>query len=126
MSREQIQKEIARLKDVLAEEKQYLLSGRVGDVAALMNIKLSAIGELDQAFGTLEAGDIPADFRMDMQDIAQLARENSVHFEAIQNGLQRAIRRLESLHADAHVGSYAQDGTRMAFTEVTGRFLKKA
>ena len=126
MTREQIREEIDRLKNVLAEERQLLLSGRAGETAALMNVKLGAIEELDRAFGTLEAGDIPSEYRTDMHEIAQLARENSVHFEAVQNGLRRAIQRLESLHANAHVGSYAQDGTRVAFTEVTGRFLKKA
>ena len=34
--------------------------------------------------------------------------------------------RLESLHASAYVGSYTQTGGQMAFTEVTGQFLKKA
>lgn len=126
MTRDQIRQEIVRLKEVLFEERQLLLSGRAGETVALMNTKLGAVEELDRAFGTLEAGEIPAQFQKDMYEIAQLARENSVHFEAVQNGLRRAIQRLESLHADAHVGSYAQDGTRVAFTGVTGRFLRKA
>ena len=61
-----------------------------------------------------------------MMDIVSMAKENAVHFEAIQNGLRRAIQRLESQHANAYVGSYTQTGGKVAFTEVTGQFLKKA
>ena len=46
--------------------------------------------------------------------------------KAIQNGLRRAIERVESQHANAYVGSYTQTGGKVAFTEVTGHFLKKA
>jgi hypothetical protein len=61
-----------------------------------------------------------------MAEIVGLAKENAIHFDAIQNGIRRAIQRLESQHANAYVGSYTQTGGKVAFTEVTGRFLKKA
>lgn len=126
MSHAQISEEITRLKDVLEQERHYLLSGQPLETATLMEAKLAAMDGLERAFGSLEPDDIPSLYRRDMAGIVQAAKENAVHFEAVQNGLQQAISRMKSLHASAYVGSYTQTGSKVAFTEVTGQFLKKA
>ena len=126
MTHAHIKEEIARLKQALADESQLLRSGQARETAALMPDKLGAMDELEKAFGSLEPDVVPAIYRSDMVEIVQLAKENAVHFEAIQNGMRRAIQRLESFHASAYVGSYTQTGGKVAFTEVTGQFLKKA
>ncbi len=126
MSQPSIQSEIDGLKETLALEQQYLLAGRARETLALAEAKLSAMDALETAFGSLEPGSAPRAFQNDMVEIVSLAKENAVHFEAIQNGLRRAIGRMESQHANAYVGSYTQTGSQVAFTEVTGQFLKKA
>jgi tRNA isopentenyl-2-thiomethyl-A-37 hydroxylase MiaE len=126
MSQTHIKEEIARLKEALLQERHLLLSGQAQETAALMPGKLGAMDELEKAFGGLDAETVPSLYRNDMIEIVQLARENSVHFEAIRHGMRRAIERLESLHSSAYVGSYTQTGGKVAFTEVTGRFVKKA
>lgn len=126
MSQTQVRQEIDRLRDVLVAERQLLIAGQPGETTTLIAEKLGAMEELEKAFGTLEPGEVPAAYRAEMVEIVQLAKENSVHFEAIRHGMRRAIQRLESLHASAYVGSYTQTGGQMAFTEVTGQFLKKA
>jgi tRNA isopentenyl-2-thiomethyl-A-37 hydroxylase MiaE len=126
MSQFSIQSEIDGLKEALALEQQYLLAGRARETIALAEAKLAAMDALETAFGSLEPGSAPHAFQNDMVEIVSLAKENAVHFEAIQNGLRRAIGRMESQHANAYVGSYTQTGSQVAFTEVTGQFLKKA
>jgi len=126
MSQANIQSEIDGLKETLALEKAYLLAGRARETLTLTEAKLSAMNSLETAFGAFEAGSVPLAYRADMAEIVTLAKENAVHFEAIQNGLRRAIERVESQHANAYVGSYTQTGGKVAFTEVTGHFLKKA
>lgn len=126
MSSAGIREEIDRLKQALEDERTLLLSGQARETASLMAVKLAAMEELEKAFGTLEPDDVPALYRDDMIGVVRLAKENAIHFEAIRNGMRRAIHRLESMHANAYVGSYTQTGGRMAFTEVTGGFLKKA
>jgi hypothetical protein len=121
-----IQQEISRLKDALIEERQLLISGQPRETIPLADIKLAAMDELQNAFGTLDPADVPVMYRQPMTEIVVLAKENAIHFEAIRNGLRSAIRRLESQHANAYVGSYTQTGGGVVFTEVTGQFQKKA
>ena len=99
MSQPSIQSEIDGLKETLALEQQYLLAGRARETLALAEAKLSAMDALETAFGSLEPGSAPRAFQNDMVEIVSLAKENAVHFEAIQNGLRRAIGRMESQHA---------------------------
>ena len=126
MSEAHIEDRLTELKNALVEERRLLLSGQARDTVGLLPAKLSAMEDLQTAFGSLEPDAVPAAYREDIAGIARLARENAVHFEAVRNGMRRAIQRLESLHASAYVGSYTQTGGKVAFTEVTGRFLKKA
>jgi len=126
MTQVSIQNEIDGLKKTLVLERQYLLAGRAQETIGLAEAKLSAMDTLETAFGTLEPDAAPRAYQKDMMEIVSMAKENAVHFEAIQNGLRRAIQRLESQHANAYVGSYTQSGAQVAFTEVTGQFLKKA
>lgn len=126
MNQVSIQNEIDGLKETLTLEQQYLLAGRARETLSLAEAKLSAMDALESAFGSLDPSVVPGAYQSDMMDIVSMAKENAVHFEAIQNGLRRAIQRLESQHANAYVGSYTQTGGKVAFTEVTGQFLKKA
>lgn len=126
MNQVSIQNEIDGLKETLTLEQQYLLAGRARETLSLAEAKLSAMDALETAFGSLDPSVVPGAYQSDMMDIVSMAKENAVHFEAIQNGLRRAIQRLESQHANAYVGSYTQTGGKVAFTEVTGQFLRKA
>ena len=126
MSHAAIQTEIDELKEALALERQYLLAGRAHETLSLAEAKLEAMSSLESAFGSLEPAAAPVTYQRDMAEIVSMAKENAIHFAAIQNGLRRAIQRVESQHANAYVGSYTQTGSKVAFTEVAGQFLKKA
>ncbi|KCZ92230.1 hypothetical protein [Hyphomonas johnsonii] len=115
-----------RLVRILASEKELLLTGRAREAVALMEEKLGALQELETALDDPELNAMATDHRQQIQTIVALAKENAIHFEAIRNGLRHAIDRLESLHGNAYVGSYGQDGGKIPFTDVTGQFQRKA
>lgn len=126
MSHVDLSAQTARLKDILLSERNLLLTGRARDAAALMPDKMDAMQDIEAFLAEREPNSLPAAHRTDMEEIVRLSRENSAHFEAIRNGLRHAIERLESMHGSAYVGSYAQNGTKIPFTEVTGQFRRKA
>ncbi len=126
MSHVDLSAQTARLKDILLSERNLLLTGRARDAAALMPDKMDAMQDIEAFLADREPNSLPAAHRTDMEEIVRLSRENSAHFEAIRNGLRHAIERLESMHGSAYVGSYAQNGTKIPFTEVTGQFRRKA
>ena len=115
-----------RLKDILLSEKNLLLAGRAREAAELLAVKAEAMQDIETFLESREPGSLPIEHREDMESIVRLSKENSAHFEAIRNGLRHAIDRLESMHGSAYVGSYAQNGSRIPFTEVAGQFRKKA
>ncbi|MEQ9436702.1 hypothetical protein [Hyphomonas sp.] len=126
MSHVDLSAQTARLKDILLSERNLLLTGRARDAAALMPDKMDAMQDIEAFLADREPNSLAAAHRTDMEEIVRLSRENSAHFEAIRNGLRHAIERLESMHGSAYVGSYAQNGAKIPFTEVTGQFRRKA
>ncbi|HPE46796.1 MAG TPA: hypothetical protein PLR76_00290 [Hyphomonas sp.] len=115
-----------QLRDLLTQERELLLTGRAREAVALVEPKLAAIQHIESFLGGGQAGAVSAEDRREIQAIMWLARENSVHFEAIRNGLRHAIERLGSMHGNAYVGSYGRDGTKVAFSGATGSFQRKA
>ena len=126
MSILELSAQTGRLRDILLSERSLLLTGRARDAAALMPDKMEAIQDLEAFLADRELNSHPVGHRADMEEIVRLSRENSAHFDAIRNGLRHAIERLESMHGSAYVGSYAQNGSKIPFTEVTGQFRRKA
>ena len=126
MSNQDLRAQTARLKDILLSEKDMLLTGRAREAAELLPVKMEAMQDIEAYLESREPGSLPIEHRADMELIVRLSKENSAHFEAIRNGLRHAIERLESMHSSAYVGSYAQNGSKIPFTEVTGQFRRKA
>lgn len=126
MNHPELSAQTARLKDILLSEKDFLLTGRAREAAALMSDKMEAMQDLEAFLETRQPQSLPSEHRADMETIVRLSTENSAHFQAIRNGLRHAVERLESLHSSAYVGSYAQNGSKIPFTEVTGQFRTKA
>ena len=126
MNHPELSAQTARLKDILLSEKDFLLTGRAREAAALMSDKMEAMQDLEAFLETRQPQSLPSEQRADMETIVRLSTENSAHFQAIRNGLRHAVERLESLHSSAYVGSYAQNGRKIPFTEVTGQFRTKA
>lgn len=126
MNHPELSAQTARLKDILLSEKDFLLTGRAREAAALMSDKMEAMQDLEAFLETRQPQSLPSEHRADMETIVRLSTENSAHFQAIRNGLRHAVERLESLHSSAYVGSYAQNGRKIPFTEVTGQFRTKA
>jgi hypothetical protein len=126
MNNPELRAQTARLRDILLSEKDLLLTGRAREAAELLAVKMEAMQDIEAFFESLEPNSLPVEHRADMELIVRLSKENSAHFEAIRNGLRHAIDRLESMHSSAYVGSYAQNGSKIPFTEVTGQFRRKA
>ena len=126
MPADSIRDRATRLQNILAIEKDMLLSGRARDAISLMDEKLDAITSLETALANPEMRAMIDDHQSILQSIAISAKENAAHFVAVRNGLRHAIDRFQSLHASAYVGSYGRDGGKVPFAEVTGRFHRKA
>ncbi len=126
MPTDSIREKATRLQNILAIEKDMLISGRARDAISLMDEKLDAITSLETALADTEMRAMVNDHQSILQSIAISAKENAVHFVAVRNGLRHAIDRLQSLHASAYVGSYGRGGQKVPFTEVAGQFHKKA
>ena len=100
---------------------RYVVEAVAKDIAAS-----HPLGLADAVKYNRQPQSLPSEHRADMETIVRLSTENSAHFQAIRNGLRHAVERLESLHSSAYVGSYAQNGRKIPFTEVTGQFRTKA
>ena len=85
---------MSQVESVLSAEKHLLLSGQVHRVAELAEEKVQAM----EAFDSLlrDAGHLlrAENFQQRLKGIIQAAAENSIHFRAVQNGLQNIVSRL--------------------------------
>ncbi|MEH6742011.1 hypothetical protein [Hyphomonas sp.] len=117
---------MSQVESVLSAEKHLLLSGQVHRVAELAEEKVQAM----EAFDSLlrEAGHLlrAENFQQRLKGIIQAAGENSIHFRAVQNGLQNIVSRLGRVSQDSYVGAYQSNGLQTPFTKATGNYLKKA
>ena len=117
---------MSQVESVLSAEKHLLLSGQVHRVVELSEEKVQAMTAfeslLQEAGQMLRAETIQARLR----GIVQAARENSIHFRAVQNGLQNMVTRLGRVSQDSYVGAYQSNGLQTPFSNATGNYLKKA
>lgn len=120
-----ISKTLSRLRKLLDDERQMLMSGRARDVIALSQDKSNAMKEVENYLAADSGASLPHDQVEKLQLVLSMANENASHFKAIRNGLRHAIDRLETMHADAFVGAYMRNGQQLPFGEVTGQFQRK-
>ena len=117
---------MSQVESVLSAEKHLLLSGQVHRVVELSEEKVQAMTAfeslLQEAGQMLRAETIQARLR----GIVQAASENSIHFRAVQNGLQNMVTRLGRVSQDFYVGAYQSNGLQTPFSNATGNYLKKA
>lgn len=117
---------MSQVESVLSAEKHLLLSGQVHRVVELSEEKVQAMTALEsllqEAGQMLRAETIQARLR----GIVQAASENSIHFRAVQNGLQNMVTRLGRVSQDSYVGAYQSNGLQTPFSNATGNYLKKA
>ncbi|MCI4643279.1 MAG: hypothetical protein MRY64_00670 [Hyphomonadaceae bacterium] len=117
---------IARLRDLLTEERALIVTGRASEAAALIGDKAGALDQVEALINGGQADALPSAHRRELQAIVRMAQENAVYFTAIRNGLRSAINRLETMHDNAYVGSYTRYGQQVAFPQATGSYQKKA
>jgi len=117
---------IDNLVAILEEEHALLGASRAAEAAALMQPKLAALQALEQGLQQTGAAQASPRVRESIGYIQKLAAENARFLEAIRNGLQSAIARIEGLNSSAYVGSYGRGGTQMAFSLATGGYNTKA
>lgn len=120
-----ISKTLVRLRQLLDDERQMLMSGRARDVIALSQDKSNAMQEVDIYLAAHSGASLSHDQVEQIQIVLNMANENASHFVAIRNGLRHAIDRLETMHAGAFVGAYMRNGQKLPFGEVTGKFQRK-
>lgn len=125
MSRAELSSLCSELAEILAHERDFLIAGRARDAVSLVEAKTNALEQLQAWLEQNSSEHIALDERQRIDALVQMAMENASHFEAVRNGLRGAIDRLQSMHANAYVGSYGQDGSRMAFPQATGQYQKK-
>ncbi|HCX08989.1 MAG TPA: hypothetical protein DHU81_01220 [Hyphomonas sp.] len=117
---------MSQVESVLSAEKHLLLSGQVHRVVELSEEKVQAMTAfeslLQEAGQMLRAETIQARLR----GIVQAASENSIHFRAVQNGLQNMVTRLGRVSQDSYVGAYQSNGLQTPFSNATMNYLKKA
>ena len=117
---------MSQVESVLSAEKHLLLSCQVHRVVELSEEKVQAMTAfeslLQEAGQMLRAETIQARLR----GIVQAASENSIHFRAVQNGLQNMVTRLGRVSQDSYVGAYQSNGLQTPFSNATGNYLKKA
>ena len=117
---------MSQVESVLSAEKHLLLSGQVHRVVELSEEKVQAM----TAFESLlqEAGQMlrAETIQTRLRGIVQAASENSIHFRAVQNGLQNMVTRLGRVSQDSYVGAYQSNGLQTPFSNATGNYLKKA
>ena len=83
MNHPELSAQTARLKDILLSEKDFLLTGRAREAAALMSDKMEAMQDLEAFLETRQPQSLPSEHRADMETIVRLSTENSAHFQAI-------------------------------------------
>ena len=113
------------IEDILVKERGLLLSGQAAETAGLVKEKMSALEVFDSMLIGQSKESLAPGHRHRIDRVIKLARENSLHFSAVRNGLKSAIGRLESLAENAYVGSYRLDGERTPFPKAAGGYLKK-
>ena len=115
-----------RVESVLMAEKQLLLSGQAHRLAEMSHEKVAAMNAFD---GLLQAGGDhlrQASIKRQVEGIVGVAKENAVHFLAVQNGLQSILKRIGNASQDSYVGAYQSNGGQTPFTHATGGYSKKA
>jgi hypothetical protein len=111
---------------ILEEENALLVASRAAEAAALVERKLAALQAFEASARQAAPGQVSPQALEKAAYVQRLAAENARFLEAIRNGVQSAISRLEGLNSSAYVGSYGRGGTQMAFTLATGAFNRKA
>tara|TARA_R100000365_G_C2748660_1_gene81082 strand:+ start:9638 stop:9967 length:330 start_codon:yes stop_codon:yes gene_type:complete len=107
-------------------EKQLLVSGQAHRLAEMSHEKVAAMNAFD---GLLQTGGEylrQASIKRQVEGIVGVARENAVHFLAVQNGLQSILKRIGNVSQDSYVGAYQSNGGHTPFTLATGGYSKKA
>ncbi|KCZ52190.1 hypothetical protein [Hyphomonas pacifica] len=115
-----------QVETVLMAERQLLVSGQAHRLAEMSQEKIAAMNAFD---GLLQNGidylrEVP--IRHQIEGIVGMARENAIHFLAVQNGLQSILTRVGNASQESYVGAYQSNGGQTPFTHATGGYSRKA
>ncbi|MEM5518845.1 hypothetical protein WNY37_17940 [Henriciella sp. AS95] len=114
------------LQGILEAEHQALLAGQAGTAASLLEQKMTAMGEFEQLLQQPELIRALPNYNVRMERIVSLASENASHFNAVRNGVNSAISRLDTSSGNSYVGAYQANGAKTAFANAVGAYEKKA
>ena len=114
------------LQDILAAEREALLSGLAGTAAGMLEEKMQAMQAFEQLLADPQAVRSVPGIQARMETIIQLATENAGHFSAVRNGVNSAITRLTEASGNSYVGAYQSNGSNTVFSKAVGGYEKKA
>lgn len=114
-----------KLREILEAERDLLKQGMASDTLSLAQEKMSKMQEFQAYYSAIKPDAVSTADLQEVAAISQLARENAILFEAVRNGLNSVIERLEGLSANSYVGAYDKSGSKVAFNGAQGRYVKK-
>lgn len=108
---------IDELIDLLHVERKILLSGNVGELSRLLELKT-------RLFARLELGGVQK--APELSEIARLAKRNLRLLEAAKKGIQSASARFDPTSTDRILTTYGMDGRKQSITPISGGFEHRA
>lgn len=111
-----------RVLDVLLNERECLLAGKVAEACNLLGEKRRALFAFENAMAA-QADQPLSPPEMDLiKSVHDLAEENRLHMESIRSGLDALIRRMSSMQEIVDVGAYTSKGKKKRFQRSEGSY----
>ena len=124
MRAQQVTTITSELQELLLEEHKLLKAGKAADTIKLTDRKQTLMGALNQIMNSWAPRNVPPAQVKAISDIQGLAKKNSLHFEAVRNGLRSLIERIDSNSENTRIGAYDQYGNQMKFQRSEGGYKK--
>ncbi|MEM9670129.1 MAG: hypothetical protein AAF950_14500 [Pseudomonadota bacterium] len=114
------------LKELLTEERNYLLRARLFDATNLAEKKAELLRVIQENLGRADQLNLSETTKRDLSEVKRIADENGTYLAALRNGVGSIVKRLRALDADDSLGAYDQHGKGVRFSSLAGRYMKKA
>ncbi len=105
---------LSRLIKILKYEKEQLLLGAYGELAAISKTKRQYIEILDAHESSLHGDSAIARYAAGIDAVKKLAKENETLLKSAQSGVVAAQTRIEAINnSESMVGTYTQEGDKL-------------
>lgn len=124
MRAQQVTEITTELKQLLLEERDLLKAGKAAETIKLSDRKQTLMETLDPIMNSWAPRNVPPAQIQAISEIQGLAKENSIHFASVRNGVRSLIERLDSNSENTSIGTYDQYGNQMKFRRSEGGYKK--